>query len=237
MSKDYKSLLEYKKSSGDWHYDPSIPSSDSQYIGRIVDLDFSKIKSKLEEKESEHAVELYEDDFKDGTLIPSQLSPNSVGASKLDHIENGYNKHNSRYTQWIDNRDNLPIEFETIKDISGLNYATIACFKQDPGNTNPWHFDTYQGAVGNKGNISENDRHKIQRYLLFLEDWHWGHFLQVGNNVLFHWKAGDIYTWKYGMYHLSTNGGIKPKWTCQITGYPTENSLHKSSKFKFKIGE
>ena len=89
----------------------------------------------------------------------------------------------------------------------------------------------------NKGNISENDRHKIQRYLLFLEDWHWGHFLQVGNNVLFHWKAGDIYTWKYGMYLLSTNGGIKPKWTCQITGYPTENSLHKSSKFKFKIGE
>ena len=111
MSKDYKSLLEYKKSSGDWHYDPSIPSSDSQYIGRIVDLDFSKIKSKLEEKESEHAVELYEDDFKDGTLIPSQLSPNSVGASKLDHIENGYNKHNSRYTQWIDNRDDYLLVF------------------------------------------------------------------------------------------------------------------------------
>ena len=124
MSKDYKSLLEYKKGTGDWHYDPSVSSTDSQYVGRIVDLDFSKIKSKLEEKESEHAVELYEDDFKDGTLIPSQLSPNSVGAGKLDHVNCGYNKHNSRYTQWIDNRDNLPIEFETIKDISGLSYAT-----------------------------------------------------------------------------------------------------------------
>ena len=80
MSKNHKSLLEYKKSTGDWHYNPSIPSNDSQYVGRIIDLDFSKFKSKLEEKESECGVALYDEDFKNGTLIPSQLNPNSVGA-------------------------------------------------------------------------------------------------------------------------------------------------------------
>lgn len=234
MNKNYTSLLEYKESTGDWHYNPLVPSTDSQYVGRIMDLDFSKFKSKLEEKKSECGVILYDEDFKNGKLIPSQLSPNSVGAMKLDHIRHGYNKHNSRYVQWIDNRDNLPKEFELIKYMSGLNHATVACFRQDPGNTNPWHFDTYQGAV-EQGNLSDTERKKTKRYLLFLEDWHWGHFLQVGNNVLSKWRAGDMYTWDYGMYHLSTNGGILPKWTCQITGYPTEKSLHNLSNFEFKM--
>ena len=236
MSKDYKSVLEYKKSLKDWHYDPSVPSNDSQYIGRIVDLDFSKIKSKLEEREPEHCVQLYDEDFVNGKSIPSQLNPNSVGASKLDHILHGYTKDNTKYFQWMEGRDVLPDEYNYIKKLCGLNYSTIAFFRQDPGNTNPWHFDTYLKSVEN-GNLSEDDRMKVRRYLLFLEDWHWGHFLQVGNNVLSHWKAGDMYTWEYGMYHLSTNGGILPKWTCQITGYPTEKSLHKLPNFKFKIGD
>jgi len=235
MSKDYESLLDYKKSLKDWHYDPSVPSNDAVYIGRITNLDFSSIKLKLNPYQaSENGIKLYEDDFKNGKLIPSQLNPDSVGAMKLDHIRHGYNKHNSRYTQWIDNRDDLPDDFDSIKNLCSLKDATIACFKQDPGNTNPWHFDTYQGAV-EKGNLTDKERKNVKRYLLFLENWDWGHFLQVGNSVLTHWKAGDMYTWDYGMYHLSTNGGVTPKWTCQVTGYPTEKSLHNLKEFEFKI--
>ena len=109
---------------------------------------------------------------------------------------------------------------------------TIACFKQNPGNTNPWHFDAY-GGVKKKGNLNNADSKKIKRYLLFLEDWDWGHIIQVGNNVLSQWKAGDIYTWNYGMYHLSANVGISPKWTCQITGLPSKKALHLIKKKKF----
>ncbi len=236
MSKDYESLLDYKKSLKDWHYDPSVPSNDAVYIGRITNLDFSSIKLKIKQKESENGIKLYEDDFKNGKLIPSQLSPDSVGAVKLDHIRHGYNKYNSRYTQWIDNRDDLPTDFNTIKNLCSLKDATIACFKQEPGHTNPWHFDTYQGAV-ERGNLTDEERKNVKRYLLFLENWDWGHFLQVGNSVLTHWKAGDMYTWDYGMYHLSSNAGIAPKWTCQITGYPTKESLHNLSEFEFKLGD
>ena len=42
MSKDYESLLEYKKSTKDWHYNPSVPSIDYQYVGRFVDLTFDE---------------------------------------------------------------------------------------------------------------------------------------------------------------------------------------------------
>jgi hypothetical protein len=230
----FESLLEYKKSLKDWHYDPMIPSNDCQYVGTIQDFDFSTIKPKLENKEPEPGVTLYPEDFVNGKSIPDQLSPDSVGAGKLDHVRHGYTKHNTCYTQWIDNRDTLPDEFIKIRSLCNFKYAKIACFRQDPGHTNPWHFDTYQGTV-KKGNLTGDDTKKVKRYLLFLEDWHWGHILQVGNNMLSNWKAGDIYTWDYGMYHLSSNAGIVPKWTCQITGYPTEESLHLSTNFKFKI--
>ena len=42
MSKDFESLLEYKKSTKDWHYNPSVPSVDYQYVGRFVDLTFDE---------------------------------------------------------------------------------------------------------------------------------------------------------------------------------------------------
>ena len=81
----------------------------------------------------------------------------------------------------------------------------------------------------------------IQRYfceyLIFLEDWNWGHFIQVGNNVLSNWKAGDIYTYKYGMYHLSCNVGLEPKYTMQITGMPNDKSLHNTGQFEFHLNK
>ena len=50
MPKEFKSLLEYKKSKKDWHYNPSVKSKDCKYVGRIMNFDFSKIKEKLEKK-------------------------------------------------------------------------------------------------------------------------------------------------------------------------------------------
>ena len=124
-------------------------------------------------------------------------------------------------------------------DVSGLENYSVALFKQNPGQTNPWHFDTYQGVVNKykkQGiNLSDDDIKNIKRYLIVLEDWNWGHFLQVGNNVLSQWRAGDIYTWDYGMYHTSGNVGQTPKITAHITGLPKENALHLSGKYKFYV--
>ena len=58
--------------------------------------------------------------FLNGKIIPTQLSPNSIGATKLDHIKHGYNDHNSRFYQWIDTIDKMPNEFKKIKNFLGL---------------------------------------------------------------------------------------------------------------------
>ena len=234
MSKNYDSLLEYKKSTKDWHYNPSVKSIDCQYVGRIKNLEFLNVKSEIKEKQSESSVKLYEEDFVNGKTIPDKLSPNSIAASKLDHIKHGYKDCNSEYYQWIDTREEMPKFFEKVKKLTKLDSATVACFKQEPGNTNPWHFDSYASAIKKYG-LSENERDKIVRYLIFLEDWDWGHIIQIGNNVLSQWKKGDIYTWKYGMYHLSSNAGITPKWTCQVTGLINKKSLHLNSEKEFTL--
>ena len=86
MPKEFKSLLEYKKSKKDWHYNPSVKSKDCKYVGRIMNFNFSKIKEKLEKKKEEISTELYKEDIKNGKLIPTQLHPESKAASKFKGI-------------------------------------------------------------------------------------------------------------------------------------------------------
>jgi len=122
---------------------------------------------------------------------------------------------------------------------SGLGNTTVGMVKFDPGQQHPWHFDTYQGVVNQYKEqgieLGEEGLRKIKRYWIALEDWQWGHFMQIGNNVITHWKAGDTYTWNYGMYHLAANVGITPRISAQITGMETEDSLHLSPNFKIKM--
>ena len=125
-------------------------------------------------------------------------------------------------------------KFYDIRDFCNMDYSMVAVLKQEPGNFTGWHFDTYH-SVATKGNLTEEQKKDIKRYWIPLEDWHWGHFIQVGNSVLTHWKAGEIYTWNYGMYHLGANAGIKTRWSCQVTGYSTEESLHNLNEFEFKL--
>ena len=246
MSKDYESLLEYKKSTKDWHYNPNIPSIDYEYVGQIMDVDWLDIKDKLPQKGPSKTSPAYiwPEDIKNGILIPSQLSPNSLAASKLDIKRWGYHAENTKHTQYIEFKqdddpsnelpDDFPEEIYKIKDLCNLEYSVVAVLKQEPGNFTAWHFDTYH-SVAKKGNLSESDKKKVKRYWIALEDWHWGHFVQVGNSVLTHWKAGQIFTWPYGMYHLGANAGIKTRWSCQVTGFPTEKSLHSVNDYEFYI--
>lgn len=226
-----KTLLDYKKSLKDWHYDPMLPSTDCKYVGRFM-VNFSEHLKDVDWGEPEHGVDLWpEDDLK-------PMDIHNLGWGKKDNIKVGYTEHNTQKYQLF-NSDKIPNIFYKMADVSGLENYSVALFKQNPGQTNPWHFDTYQGVVNKykkQGiNLSDDDIKNIKRYLIVLEDWNWGHFLQVGNNVLSQWRAGDIYTWDYGMYHTSGNVGQTPKITAHITGLPKENALHLSGKYKFYV--
>lgn len=59
----------------------------------------------------------------------------------------------------------------------------------------------------------------IYRAIVFLEDWASGHYLEVDNNPITGWSAGDVVVWQYDTPHLAANMGYTPRYTLQITGH------------------
>ena len=219
-----KSTFEIKKESKDWHYDPMVKSTDYQYLGRIKNFNCSEILSKLDWGEDQYCVELEADDVNKGS--------DSFAKQINDPIRATLTKHNTKFNKIFP--ENAPEIFHKIKEVCKLNISNFQLLKQPQGHIQPWHFDTYFERV-KTNNLTEEERKKLKRYLIMLEDWHWGHFFQVGNNVITQWSAGDIITWNYGMYHLSSNAGIVPKYTMNVTGMPNKNSLCQSPNFNITL--
>ena len=134
-----KTLLDYKKSLGDWHYNPMIKSTDYQYVGRFV-TDFSQHIKNVDWGEPETAIDIWEED-KD-----KPMDVHNLAWGKQQHIDAGYTKHNTKKYQLF-NSDKVPEIFNKMADISGLDNYSVALFRQNPGQINHWHFDTYQGVV------------------------------------------------------------------------------------------
>ena len=136
----------------------------------------------------------------------------------------GYVTENTSFSQAdfdSNDRKNTPGWILEIADHIGekerLSNIMCTITKQNPGNSLPPHVDSYESYRGKK-NIPDEDAENIIRYLVFLEDWKIGHFLQFGDSVCCYWKKGDCITWEYGLRHLSTNAGTEPKFAMQITG-------------------
>ena len=51
-----------------------------------------------------------------------------------------------------------------------------------------------------------------------VSDWDWGHVLQIHDNIISNWTAGDTYVIPPDVFHTSANFGIAPKYTLTITG-------------------
>ena len=214
--KDYKKKF-YKK----WHFDVKNNEQDYQYIGNLK-TNFNQIDKLVRnlEKNSfpEYAVE-------DNPKISNKKVKEKINS----YISWGYNKENTMfYRAFSDNHKNT---FKKFLNFTGLKFASSSIIKQPPGNTIPWHYDThinfYKQIKQKKIDVKKKE---IIRYMLFLEDWDWGHFFCVGSSVISRWKKGDIITWNPIIHHTGSNGGMKPKVTMNITGVITKKSIHLNKK-------
>ena len=58
----------------------------------------------------------------------------------------------------------------------------------------------------------------VFRALTFVEDWEWGHYTLIGNEVCHQYKAGDTVQVKPNVFHCVGNMGFNPQITMNITG-------------------
>jgi hypothetical protein len=112
--------------------------------------------------------------------------------------------------------NNLDKEFNILENFDHLKNKSYVVHKMPSGYILPFHSDLYPTykKIYNVDNLD-----KIERIIVFLKDWSWGHILQVGDVFLSGWKAGDWISWSGSVPHLAANLGKDPRYTLQVTGH------------------
>jgi hypothetical protein len=66
---------------------------------------------------------------------------------------------------------------------------------------------------------NKSDPHSVYRFMVMLNDWEPGHFIQYGNFVHTGYRAGEIYSFDwYNVPHCTANAGHGPRCTLLVTG-------------------
>jgi hypothetical protein len=115
-----------------------------------------------------------------------------------------------RLPRWID-------KFIDIYEERGWKDIGIAFYRMRTGTIMPVHKDLYKRYI-ELFNLQGREN-TIRRALLFLEDWHPGHYLEVNGRAYVHWCAGDVVEWVYDTPHMAANIGLQDRYTLQITGH------------------
>lgn len=129
--------------------------------------------------------------------------------------------HTGPFGGWMcDMRDIQPVwNNQFIDFFSSLGWKNIGTsyYRMDPGSSLPIHKDTYQKYI-DLFNL-ENQKHKIKRAVVFLEDWQSGHYAECNNVAFVDWIKGFTLTWDWDAPHVAANLGMTPRYTLQVTGH------------------
>ena len=215
-----------KKHIKNWHFNPLSKKLDYKYLGNLK-TNYKLIDNLVNKlhviSKPEYAVQKN-----------PKISNKKVQEKINSYISWGFKKENTLFYRAFSSKHKKI--FKKFIDFSCLKYATSSIIKQPPGNTIPWHYDTHVEFFNKIKKMGLNIRkNQIIRYMIFLEDWHWGHFFCVGSSIVPKWKKGDIITWDPILHHTGSNGGMRSKITMNITGVITKDSIHLNKKKKFII--
>lgn len=99
--------------------------------------------------------------------------------------------------------------------IPGRN-LTYSMIEVPPGRILPWHRDHYNTHV-KRFCIPEDLVHTVSRAVVCLQAWTYGQIVQIGSDMLHHWRAGDVFTWPHAAWHGAANFGDHAMTFLQIT--------------------
>lgn len=83
---------------------------------------------------------------------------------------------------------------------------------------------------------NKEDRTSVYRFMVMLNDWEPGHFLQYGNYIHTHYRAGEIYGFDwFNSPHCTANAGRGHRSTLLVTGVATPEMHMLFSKYDYQI--
>jgi hypothetical protein len=156
-------------------------------------------------------------EYKPRPFVPTESMQQAV---MIQHL--GYNEYNTTEINWgIEEEDDAELKYllgnEAFEKMHlKKDTCLVRLLRFDPGHCIPIHTDSYNGF---KTRFGEGN---VKRYFIAVSPWDWGHFLQVHDNMIHHWKPGYCVEIPNEVFHLSGNCGIAPKYTLTITGFVDE---------------
>ena len=224
------SYWQWNKENYEWHYDPSCNQSDVQYVGRFITDPETLLTDGINaSKRALQHNDKYDEVSIKGTPYNKEAEEIMEGYHN-DLTRAGFNEHNTGGRQ---TREGLHNIMHVMAKASGLWNPQIMFLEQPPGKFIPWHRDSYNNYRRNFAKVSDDV--EVIRYLVQLNDWQWGHYVLVGNDVIHQYKVGDIHCWPEGVYHCTGNAGYWPRYCLTITGVVTPSALHLQEQKEFKI--
>lgn len=146
--------------------------------------------------------------------------PNSVNTGQNPNFHENYYRDTNNLLQGFD--EELPAvcqQFYKELNVESHDKAmSWTCLV--PGNVIPVHQDKFY-KLRTKHNV---DISKCLRFLVFLQDWELGHYVEFEERVITQWKKGDVWMFNHESKHFAGNSSNNNFYTCQINIVEDKNA-------------
>lgn len=156
-----------------------------------------------------HINPIWNDDYKNFSFIRQPLK----NQEELEWRKLGYS-HTHFTGQMYDSTNPMPDYCNDIAETIGMYNCGYVFYKMTTGVIMPTHVDHFSRYC----EIFNVEKNSVWRAIIFLEDWSPGHYFEIDNHAIVHYKQGDYVVWSNETPHAASNIGIKDRYTLQITG-------------------
>ena len=132
-------------------------------------------------------------------------------ARNFDHLDRNFYNHGyilQSFNEELKNSDKFKNALEV--ENGSVSWTCIL-----PNSILPSHKDTFY-TLRQEFNI---DLDQCFRFLIFLEDWKFGHYVGFENINITHWKAGDVWIFDGTEMHFGVNASNENFHSCQVSTF------------------
>jgi len=206
-----------------YHYDPfkTDPAYDGmKYVGKFVGDWESELKQTIDDSQE---------------ITWRNRNPIRGTSKNIDAEENDLLRSGAPVNMVLTNLEyNLLPVFRRMSDALHLTASDSREVQsrvhvQHPGQVWNLHIDKLESW-------NKDNPHSVYRFMVMLNDWEPGHFIQYGNYIHTGYRAGEIYSFDwYNVPHCTANAGHHPRCTLLVTGVASNQTLELFSKYDNKI--